>query len=345
RPMRFEDLYSWDLDKTTWGGRAKLFGTIQVVVRCTGKLVIVWFLGDFCTFKHNPYLHENYVESVGPSFLRVILIGSISVEVSIATELEAAAVASPARSDTEIPERHVSPTSSTSEILTDPILTAPSAIVAPSSEFPLALVVASLGIRRRRAIPIQPRKDIPIGRLYRTHPGRPCKALTVRKSVRPLPSHRLALSEVYLCWRSAPLSTMYPLTTFESLAGDSSKSSAGSSCKRCKSPAATRFRDSISPEDSVEEDIDTDMLEDIEADDTAIEVAVDRDVEAGINTYIDMEVDVEDEVKSSDRGTMKRIEDIETGQRELEVRSMIAGGERAGLLVQVTSLKWNNTRL
>ncbi|GJY71492.1 hypothetical protein Tco_0475195 [Tanacetum coccineum] len=35
--------------------------------------------------------------------------------------------------------------------------------------------------------------DIPIGRLYRTHPGGPCKALTVRKSVRPLSSHRLSL--------------------------------------------------------------------------------------------------------------------------------------------------------
>nr|GEW23507.1 hypothetical protein [Tanacetum cinerariifolium] len=23
RPMRFKDLYSWDLDKTTWGGRAR----------------------------------------------------------------------------------------------------------------------------------------------------------------------------------------------------------------------------------------------------------------------------------------------------------------------------------
>nr|GEW51540.1 reverse transcriptase domain-containing protein [Tanacetum cinerariifolium] len=40
---------------------------------------------------------------------------------------------------------------------------------------------------------IPERHDIPIGRLYRTHPGGPCKTLTVRKSVRPLPSHRLAL--------------------------------------------------------------------------------------------------------------------------------------------------------
>ncbi|GJR48345.1 hypothetical protein Tco_1316448 [Tanacetum coccineum] len=86
---------------------------------------------------------------------------------------------------------------------------------------------------------------------------------------------------------------MYPPTTSESSAGDSSsKSSAGPSRKRCRSPAATvtssihstralvpsradllsphrMFRDSISLEDSVEEDIDTDVLKDIEADATA----------------------------------------------------------------------------
>ncbi|GKE28046.1 hypothetical protein Tco_1443430, partial [Tanacetum coccineum] len=189
---------------------------------------------------------------------------------------------------------------------------------------------------------IPERHDIPIGRLYRTHPGGPCRALTARKSVRPLPFHRLALrytshhldhftsgsssshsssnhsssghsisghsllghttpdttdadsstpprfvhpplartprcSEAYLRWSSAPLSTMYPPMTSESSARDSSsESSAGSSRKRCRSPAATvtssilatralvpsrvdllpprkRFRDSTSPDDSVEE--------------------------------------------------------------------------------------------
>ncbi|GJT17955.1 hypothetical protein Tco_0876661 [Tanacetum coccineum] len=172
------------------------------------------------------------VESVGSSFPRVILIGSISVEVPVAPEVGAAAVASPAgvleldthssseadpsesspppvsvapmvspflcsddsESDTEIPERHVSPTphdamltrwrsrvasrsssptTSTLEIPTAPILPAPSAIVAPSSEFPLAPVVAPFGICRRRAILIRPEEDILIGRLYRTHLGGP----------------------------------------------------------------------------------------------------------------------------------------------------------------------------
>ncbi|GJR08573.1 hypothetical protein Tco_0791225 [Tanacetum coccineum] len=138
---------------------------------------------------------------------------------------------------------------------------------------------------------------------------------------------------------------MYPLTTYESSAGDSSsESSAGPSRKICRSSAATvtssihatralvpsradllpprkRFRDSISPEDSVEEDIDTDVLEDIEADATTDEVVVDMDVKAGVDAGIGMEVDVgvevEDEVKeeveSSDRGTIEVGVDVVAG--------------------------------
>ncbi|GKA61133.1 hypothetical protein Tco_0760540 [Tanacetum coccineum] len=359
------------------------------------------------------------VESVGSSFLRVIIISSIFVEVPVASEVGVSAVALPvgvleldthslsevgpsesstppvsvapmvshflcsddSESDTEIPKRYVSPTTSTPEIPTAPILPAPSAVFTPSSEFPLAPVDTPPRIRQRRAILIRPREDIPIGRLYPTHPGGPCRALTVRKSVRHLPSHRLALrytphhldrftsrsslghsssdhsssghsisghslpghlppdtivadsstpprfgyppldrtlqcSEAYLRWRSAPLSTMYPPTTSESSAGNSSsESSAGPSRKRYRSPAATvtssihatralvpshadllpprkRFRDSISPEDSVEEDIDTDVLADIEANAMVDEVTVDRDVEAGVDAGIGMEVDV-----------------------------------------------------
>ncbi|GJR16027.1 hypothetical protein Tco_0798679 [Tanacetum coccineum] len=204
-------------------------------------------------------------------------------------------------------------------------------------------------------------------------------------------------SEAYRHWRSAPLSTMYPPMTSESSAGDSSsESSVEPSRKRCRSPAAIvissihasialvpsradllpprkRFRDSISPEDSIEEDIVTDVLADIKADVTAVEVVVDRDVEAGIDAGIGIKVDVgvdvedevEDEVESSDRGTMEvgvdvvagidipdgmlmpdvRVEDIETGQRELEAGSLIAGGEKASLLEQVASLEWSNARL
>ncbi|GKF01917.1 hypothetical protein Tco_0028840, partial [Tanacetum coccineum] len=171
------------------------------------------------------------VESAGSSFPRVILIGSISIEVPVVLEVGAAAVASPvgvlelgthslseadpsksslppvsiapmvspflcsddSDSDTEIPKRHVSPITSTPEIPTAPILPAPSTIVVPSSEFPLAPIDAPPRVRRRRAILIRPGQDIPVGRLYHTHHGGPRRALTARKSVRPLPSHHLAL--------------------------------------------------------------------------------------------------------------------------------------------------------
>nr|GFB71473.1 hypothetical protein [Tanacetum cinerariifolium] len=98
------------------------------------------------------------VESVESSFLRVILIGSISVEVSVAPEVRVATVALPVR----VIELD---TYSSSE-------------ADPSESLPPPVSVAPM--------------DIPIGLLYRTHPGGPCKALTVRKSVRPLPSHHLA---------------------------------------------------------------------------------------------------------------------------------------------------------
>ncbi|GJU98722.1 putative reverse transcriptase domain-containing protein [Tanacetum coccineum] len=364
------------------------------------------------------------VESVGTSFPQVILIDSISINFSVAPEVGAAVVASPARvfdldthssseadpsekSDTEIPKRHVSPTTSILEIPTAPILPTPFAIVAPSSEFPLALV-APPGIRHSLSGHTPPdTTDV--------------DSSTPPRFIHPSLAMTRRCSEAYLCWRSTSLSTMYPLTTSQSSAGDSFfESSARPSPKRCRSPATTvtspihvtralvpsranllpprkRFRNSISLEDSVENDIDMDVLEDIEADVTAAEVAVDRDVEARINAGIDMEVDVrvdvedevEDEVESSDKDTMEvgvdvvagidipdamlmpdaverleqveeglqdiyvhvieirlqRIEDIKTGQRELESRSLIAGGERASLLEQVASLERSNVRL
>nr|GEV34549.1 putative reverse transcriptase domain-containing protein [Tanacetum cinerariifolium] len=184
---------------------------------------------------------------------------------------------------------------------------------------------------------------------------------------------------------------MYLPTTSESSARDSYfESSARPSHKRCRSPAANvissihdtralvpsrvdfllplkRFRDSISPEDSVKEDIDTNVLEDIEADTTAIEVAVDRDVEARIDAdigmKIDVGIDVEDEVESSDRRAMEvgvdmddgidiadelhiqRIEDIETAQRQLEAGQLIASGEGAGLSDRTRSLERENLKV
>ncbi|GKB24938.1 hypothetical protein Tco_0864339 [Tanacetum coccineum] len=99
-------------------------------------------------------------------------------------------------SESRVASRSSSPTTSTSEIPTAPIPPAPSAVVAPSTDI-ISPVDAPLEIRRQRAILILPGQDIPISRLYRTHPGGPCRALTARKSVRPLPSHHLALRHRY----------------------------------------------------------------------------------------------------------------------------------------------------
>nr|GEU31747.1 hypothetical protein [Tanacetum cinerariifolium] len=407
------------------------------------------------------------VKSVRSSFPRVILIGSISVEVSVTLEVGAAAVASHARaleldthssseadpsesspppvsvasmvlpfqclndpeSDTEIPERHVSPTNSTLKIPIAPILPAPPAIVAPSSEFPLAPVVAPPGIRRRRAILILPGRTFllvdftvhitSLGSFYfwiiiesfifrsfssghslsrHTPPDTTDADSSTPPRFVHLPLARAPrCSEAYLRRRSAPLSTMYPLMTSELSAWDSSsESSVGPSRKRYRSPVATvtssihstralvpsranllpprkRFRDSISPEDSVEEDIDTDVLEDIEADATAIKDAVDRDVKAVIDAGIGMEVDVgidiedevEDEIESSDRGTMKVRVDMDVGidipdgmlmpdaverlaqveERQLEAGQLIASAERASLSDRTRSLERENLKV
>nr|GFB34627.1 hypothetical protein [Tanacetum cinerariifolium] len=253
---------------------------------------------------------EVSVESVGSIFSRVILIGSISIEVPVAPEVGVAVVASPAglleldthslskdgpsksspppvsvapmvlpflcsndlESDSEIPKRHVSPiphdsmltkwrsraalrslspTNSILEIPTAPILPATSAIVTPSSEFLLALVVAPPEIHRRRAI---------------------------------------------LSWWGI------------------------------HTPPDTIDANSSTPPRFVHPSL-------------ARTPRLDRDVKAGVDTSIGMKVDVRINVED------ERIEDIETVQRELEARNLIAGGERASLLEQVASLERSNARL
>nr|GEY49019.1 hypothetical protein [Tanacetum cinerariifolium] len=285
------------------------------------------------------------VESVGSSFPRVILISSIFVEVSVAPKMGTAAVASPTmvleldtHSSSEAnPSKSSPPPVSVASMVSpflDPyclILPAPPAIVAPSYEFPLAPVVALPRIRQRRAILIRPGEDIPIGRLYYTHPGGPCKALTVRKSVRPLPSHRLALrytsdhldhftsgsssshsssdhssSGYYssghsLSRNTSPYTTDVDSSTPQRLVypplartpqDSSSESSAGPSRKRCRSPTSTVTSSIHFTRALVPSRADLIPPQDIKADATAVEVAVDRDVEAGIDAGIGMEVDV-----------------------------------------------------
>nr|GEV16761.1 putative reverse transcriptase domain-containing protein [Tanacetum cinerariifolium] len=188
------------------------------------------------------------VESVESSFSRVILISFISVEVPVAPEVGAAAVASPAgvleldthssskadpsesspplvsithmvlhflcsddsESNIEIPERNVSHTTSTPEISTAPILPAPPAIISPSSKFPLAPI-----------------------------------ALTTRKSVIPLPSHRLALR--YTSHHLDHFTSRSSSSHSSSDHSSSRHSSSGHSLSRHTTPDTTDADSSTSP--------------------------------------------------------------------------------------------------
>nr|GEY98894.1 putative reverse transcriptase domain-containing protein [Tanacetum cinerariifolium] len=290
-------------------------------------------------------------ESVRSSISRVILIGFIPIEVPVAPEVGAAAVASP--TNILVPDTY---SSSESGLLEG--------------------------------------QDIPVGRLYRTHPDGPCRALTIiirpfisdhssadhsladhtsghstsdqslsrhtllaitvadssspSKFVYRRPTMTLRGSEVYLRWRYALLSTMYPPTTSESSTGDSSSESpVRPSRKRCRSPTTTtvpssitssgalvpthddllsphkRLKDYILPEDSVEEDIDANVLADIEADVVAIKVAADMDVEAGVNASIDVvvEIDILDGMLMPD--TIEHLEQVEEDVHDIYGHVMV----------------------
>ncbi|GKA52363.1 hypothetical protein Tco_0745559, partial [Tanacetum coccineum] len=152
-------------------------------------------------------LSDSSEESVGSYALRVILFGAIHAIIPVIPEVPIIP-ADPIVAPEEGTVLVVSPTgvldlvdyssSSDSDPSKDSLppvpdlpLVSPSGssshdTLAPSSKYPLAPAVAPHRIRRRRAILIRPGEDIPIGLLYRTHPGGPCRALTAKKSVRPL---------------------------------------------------------------------------------------------------------------------------------------------------------------
>nr|GEZ85657.1 hypothetical protein [Tanacetum cinerariifolium] len=277
------------------------------------------------------------VESVGSSFPRVILIGSISVEVPVAPKVGAAVVASPAEvleldthsslkadpsesspptvsvalmvlpflcfddseSDTEIPKRHVSPTTSTPEIPTAPILPAPHVIVTPSSEFPLVPIVAPPGIRRRRVILIRPGEDIPIDTIN-------ADLSTPQRFVHP------------------------PLARTPQL--DRNVKAEIDAC--------------IGMEVDVRIDVENEVEDEVESSDRdgGIDIpdgmlmsnAVDRldQVEESLQDIYDHVIEI----------PLQRIKDIETAQKQLEAGQLIASRERASLSDRIRSLEWKNLK-
>ncbi|GJY80061.1 hypothetical protein Tco_0492812 [Tanacetum coccineum] len=93
----------------------------------------------------------------------------------------------------------------------------------PSSEFPVAPVIAPPRIRRWPSILIRPREAIPFGQPYRTHPNGPRKLLTARKRVGPFPARRLAWRRV--SYRSSNRHSSPDFTSDSSSSGSSSDSS------------------------------------------------------------------------------------------------------------------------
>nr|GEU75857.1 putative reverse transcriptase domain-containing protein [Tanacetum cinerariifolium] len=273
-----------------------------------------------------------HVPNVLPTHPTVMLdSGFIPLDDSLGSDLERSRVAL----------RLSSPTTSTPEIHTALIPSAPSVVVASSTDIILPVLLPSSSDHSSS------RHSTSSHSLS----GHTPSVTTIADSFVPLrfvypPLARTSrYSEAYRRWRSTLLSTMYPPTTSESFAGDSSsESSNGPSRNRCRSPDATvtlyipasgalvsscadllpprkRFRDSISLDDNIEEDIDADVLADIEANATAVVVATDMDVGVGVDADIGMKVDVEidvedeveDEVKSSDRGTIEVGVDVVDG--------------------------------
>nr|GEU56218.1 putative reverse transcriptase domain-containing protein [Tanacetum cinerariifolium] len=222
----------------------------------------------------------------------------------------------------------------------------------PSSEFPLAPVVASLGIRQRPTILVRLGEAIPFGRPYCTHlnglhftsdssfsstssnsssdisSGSSSNSLSDSSSVHSSsqshigPSARVAsprlvdpsvrtprCSEAFICWRSAPLSTLYPPTTSESSPDSSSERSIAHALDDL-SPHK-RFRDSYSSEVSGEEHMEMGIADAETVVDLGINEGVGAYTEDGIDLGIKVatiditEDEVEFEAEASAGGTME----------------------------------------
>ncbi|GJU88626.1 putative reverse transcriptase domain-containing protein [Tanacetum coccineum] len=192
-------------------------------------------------------------------------------------------------------------------------------------------VVPHSGFIDDELILIRPGEDIPIGRLYRTHPGGPCRALTARKWVRPLSSHCLALRSPVA---SVPLPTHDSRSIAHTLAN--------------LLPPRKRFIDSYSLEDSGEEHIEVDTID--------TEVVADVGLSDGVVAHAEDSIGMRVKIVASDvreddeefeaeaihymsEVCINRITKIEITQRQLEASQLVASGERASLVERIGSLR------
>nr|GEX40168.1 putative reverse transcriptase domain-containing protein [Tanacetum cinerariifolium] len=212
-------------------------------------------------------------------------------------------------------------------------------------------------------------------------------------------------SEAFRRWCAASLSTFYPLTTSESSSGDSlerplhlSSHSTGPSHQRCRSltdfvPSSTlvmgslapthvdllpphkMFRDSYSPETSMEEDteIETTETEDgremdivdrnnvrdhikvnprddkeefeaIGKDASSLSGTRDGTVRSDEDMLVDLDGAIHGFYHHMSEVRVDRIVKIETTQRQLEVDQMIPSRERAGMAESIRSLRLENLK-
>ncbi|GKB75727.1 hypothetical protein Tco_0942622 [Tanacetum coccineum] len=157
---------------------------------------------------------------------------------SVAPVVETTFIASPtglcglvpySGSDSDSPDEmsspeHISPLPSISPFLCTDSSEAPDSSDGPPSQdpyFPIALVTAPPGIRRRSAILIRPGEAIPFGRPYDTQLNRSRKLLTARKRVGHLPYRKLASRH------ASPRSSDHHLSSFSSSSDSSPVHSLG----------------------------------------------------------------------------------------------------------------------
>nr|GEZ34595.1 putative reverse transcriptase domain-containing protein [Tanacetum cinerariifolium] len=207
------------------------------------------------------------VEIVGSSFLRVILIGSIFVEVLVAPEVGAAAVASPA------------------ELLE--LDTHSSLEADPSESSPPPVSIAPMVSHFLCSNDSESDTEIPE------------RALIARKSVKPLHSHRLALryTSHYFDYFTFGSSLSHSSSDYSS----PGHSSLGHSLSGHRPPDTTDA-DSSTPSRF---DIKADATAVEVKVDRDVKARVDTSIDMEIDVGVDVEDKVEDEVESSDRGTMK----------------------------------------
>ncbi|GJR01526.1 hypothetical protein Tco_0524510 [Tanacetum coccineum] len=133
---------------------------------------------------------------------------------------------------------------------------------------------------------------------------------------------------------------LYPPSKSESSTGILlSESSAGHPRKRCRYPTATVTSSFHAMRGIVPSRADHSFYSQRFRESTVstCRISIGMEVDVGV----DVEDEVEDEVESYRLGIpLQRVEDIETGQRELEARSLIASGERACLLKQIRMFRY-----